>query len=120
MARGHPGRLLVAAFVFVPRFSALPRYVSLLRKEPFVIVVVAYPKPCDRVTSQNAESSVPTSNSDRPDVLILIDALEVQGGVKRILRPQSISFPGAAPSVVVKHLVCRPKGRQGGRLHSSS
>jgi hypothetical protein len=51
---------------------------QLSREKPLILVVAAYPEPCDRIALENANSTVPQSYPHGPDVFFSIYAFEVQ------------------------------------------
>jgi hypothetical protein len=73
-----------------------------LREEPFIIIVVPNPKPCDGISNQNAYRAIPSRDSDRPNVFVLIDTLETKRGMKRVLCPEPICFPSTLFEVFIK------------------
>jgi hypothetical protein len=65
---------------------------GLRRKELLIVVVLADPKPRYRIVIENAYRTVVSRDSHRPNVLGMIDALELQGRMKWIFRPQPMLF----------------------------
>jgi len=92
----------------------------LSREELLIIIVVPNPKPRDGVPLKNADRTIPPGDTYRPNVLVLVDALETQRGMKGILCPKSIRFPRALFEICVQQPVRRPKRRKSCRVHSSS
>ncbi len=55
-----------------------------------------------------------------PNVFLTINTLETQRGVKGILRPQTIRFPGPLLDILLKRRIRRPKRGKSGRVHNRS
>jgi hypothetical protein len=80
-----------------------------LREETFIVVVTAHPEPCDRIAFKYTNRAATKCYSDGPDVFLVIDTLEMQRGMKGVLCPQAIGFPGSALDSLVERPVCRPE-----------
>jgi len=63
-------------------------------EETFIIIVVTNPKPRNRISFKYSNRTITPCYPHRPNVFLTVDALEVQRGMKGILRPQPKGFLG--------------------------
>jgi hypothetical protein len=64
--------------------------------------MVPNPKPRNGVSLQDTDRTITSCNADCPNVLVLIDALEAERRVKRILGLETIGFPSTLLEVFSK------------------
>ena len=83
-----------------------------LTVKALIIIVAADPVPINDVILYRADGTITARNSYRPNILLVVNTLEMQRGMKGILCPQAISFPCAALHALMKSLVGLPKRRQ--------
>lgn len=86
----------------------------------FVILMASDPEPSNRVGLQDAYCAVASRDSHRPNVLVLIDALEMKGWVKRRIAPEPERFSRGSLNLLRQSLIRFPKARQRSGFHSLS
>ena len=82
----------------------------LLGEKALIVVMTANPEPRDGITLQNADGTITTCYSHRPNAFLVIDTFETQGWVKGILCSQAVSFSCPALDDLIKRPVGSPKG----------
>ncbi len=73
------------------------------------MIVVADPKPRDCITIKNADGTIATCYSYRPNIFLVVDTFEMQRWMKGIFCLQAIGFSGSEFYYFVKRCVCSPK-----------
>src|ERR1039457_4753279 len=101
-----------------------PREIGIARVRPpaeFVVVALgSNPEPDDGVAVNPAESAVGEADSHVVDVVLLIDLLEVQPWVGRVLPEQLVSSPGLQSYPIRKVAIRLAKEPRRERLHPIS
>ena len=78
-----------------------------------------HPEPRHFIVFENTEGSVPTAYPHGPDAFGCIDALKVEGRMKRILLPHAVRFARTFFDGLGERFICGPEGRNRSGLHRS-